>query len=222
MLSKCSNYHTKQQVDLPFVFLRCFSGSKSKLFDHNSPKLSLIRINLMHFSLLDSHFRQFCEIQISTTFVYIFWADRQLTELMSECARRKTQLRCFDVNELRLEDNEHFWRWVQTFDETSSKRRKITMKKKRRKQQIDGKNKLFQILDSIKRDIDAILAVLCFDFFSNGRNFNVIRIDFYFSNVIRNVHFCHFLSLFVRFCLNCTILSKVSNVDWVIQFYPDF
>ena len=41
----CLNYHTKQQVDLPFVFLRCFSGSKSKLFDHNSPKLSLIRIN---------------------------------------------------------------------------------------------------------------------------------------------------------------------------------
>ena len=102
----------------------------------------------MHFSLLDSHFRQFCEIQISTTFVYIFWADRQLTELMSECARRKTQLRCFDVNELRLEDNEHFWRWVQTFDETSSKRRKITMKKKRRKQQIDGKTKLF-IIQSI-------------------------------------------------------------------------
>ena len=67
------------------------------------------------------------------------------------------------------------------------------MEKKRRKQQIDGKNKLFQILDSIKRDIDAILAVLCFDFFSNGRNFNVIRIDFYFSNVIRNVHFCPFL-----------------------------
>ena len=75
------------------------------------------------------------------------------------------------------------------------------MKKKRRKQQIDGKNKLFQIFDSIKRDIDAILAVLCFDFFFLTVEilmlFELISISQMLLEMSIFVIFCRFLSVFV-------------------------